>query len=240
MNHQKALEEFISNGGSWQQGVELYRALGTDNYLKNYLFARGENEYSFTRLKEELNKIHQDLKTVTAAPILSEPVNNQVKKEQTKPGISVDDFFNLPQELQRRRLEIGQLYSEVITNRQAIRRVLNLPSKGTVTLQECFHIMSQLDRRGRPQPFTLTWVTYDTKTKKGGEVKQLDCVLKFGNKTGSKYKPVADAVSDRRDPRHFIHGTINLQVCNTLEIRKANTWLIMNINGYDVTLSNNG
>jgi hypothetical protein len=240
MNHQQALEEFISRGGSWEQGIEIYQALGTDNYLKNYLFPKGENEYSFNRLREELTKIHSSLSEVLSAPKLNTAVNKPVKKKATAAGLSVDDFFNLPEELQRRRLEIGQLYSEVITCRKAIRRVLNLPSKGTITLQECFHIMSQLDRRGNPIPFAITWITFDTKSNTGGEVKQLDCFLKFGNKTGSKYKPVAEAVSDRRDPRHFIHGTINLQVCNTLEVRKANTWLIMNINCYDVILNQNG
>ena len=252
MHHQQALINYIQNGGTYAQGVEIYNALGKDDYLKNFLFARGENAFSFERLKKELGIIHKELSVVLEAPSLSTkskaelgPVAHSPKKNDNtnfgqKRGISVDDFFNLPQELQRRRLEIGELYSEIVTYRKAIRAQLPFASTGKITLQEAFDIMFQLDSRGRAIPFNIVWITYDSKNDTGGVVKQLDCVLKHGNKTGSKYKTTQAAVSDRRDPRHDIHGTINLQICNTLELRKAHTWLIFMLNGYDVILGNNG
>lgn len=252
MNYQEQLITFIENGGTYNQGVEIYNALGTDDYLKNFLFARGQNTFSFERLKKELALIHQDLSVVLQAPTIintTKPravpgINNPSEKEQKeyiqKRGISIDDFFNLPHELQRSRMEIGQLYPEIVTYRKAIRAQLPYTGKGKITLQEAFDIMFQLDSRGRAIPFNIMWITYDSKTDTGGELKHLDCVLKHGNKTGSKYKAVASAVSDRRDPRHDIHGTINLQICNSFELRKAHTWLIFMLNGYDVILGNNG
>lgn len=249
MQHQQDLINFITKGGTYNQGVEIYNALGTDNYLKNFLFARGENAFSFERLKKELGLLYQNLSVVLEAPKIIAPKEKVELPKFTMPqqdeiavkrGISIDDFFNLPHELQRSRMEIGQLYSEIVTYRKAIRAQLPYTGKGKITLQEAFDIMFQLDSRGRAIPFNIVWITYDSKADTGGELKHLDCVLKHGNKTGSKYKAVASAVSDRRDPRHDIHGTINLQICNSFELRKAHTWLIFMLNGYDVILGNNG
>lgn len=239
MNIQKQLDDFLQNNGPYSLGVEIYNAIGTDNYLKTFLFARAQNAYSFERLKSELRKIHTELRAIEA-PVLSTKPKAELPPKEKPQGLSVDDFFNLPQELQRRRLEIGQLYSEIVAWRKQVHAQLGQPYQGTITLQECFDIMFQLDSRGRPVPFNITWLTWDEKRQTGGQVKKLDCFLKNGNRTGSKFKPVTAAVSDRRDPRHDIHGTINLQIKNTFEIRKAHTWLIFSLNGYKVILGTNG
>ena len=247
MEYYKPLQNWLRTNGTYETGVELYTVLGKDDYLKNVLFKRRESNFIYEKLRGELEKILKELKPVMEVPIVKEnalvkkPIIEKLDKKHEYSGVSVDEFFNLPQELQKARLEIGQCYAEVVRMRRIIKRELNLPAaKGTITLQEAFYQMSQVTKDKKGIPFEMTWVTYNSDTGEGGEMLTHDCILKFGNKTGSKYKTITPKESDRRDPRHDIHGTVNIQIANTIELRKLHTWLIFRVNGWDVVIGEGG
>lgn len=246
MDPLQQITHWLNSKGNYPEGVMLYQKLGADQYLKTSLFCRPCNSFIYDRLRSELQKIKDTYRPVMEAPIIQQQsvsnapiVPNTGKLPTPDRGLSIDDFFNLPQELQRHRLSISALFSEVISFRMAIRRELNLPTKGTITLQEAFHQMSQL-HNDKGVPCKLLWITYNEQTGKAGRIMEYEVVLKFGNRTGSKFKVSTPANSDRRDPRHDIHGTCNVQLTGTLEIRTVHTWLIFQCNGFDVTITPNG
>jgi hypothetical protein len=259
MQHYQTLNQWLTTQGTFSQGVQLYNILGKNEYYRTTLFTRKESPFLYDKLKSELQTIFNNLKTIKEVPILqpnnkitnnpktnnkitNNPItNNPITNNQpTKyTSLSVDDFFNLPQELQRSRMLISQYYAQVIKLRKQIKRQLNLPpALGTVTLQEAYQIMAQTTSTGKAIPFNLLWLTYNEETQKGGETKHLDCVLKFGNKTASRYKSITK--KETKNPHHEIHGTINVQLHNTVEIRKLHTWLIFRINNWDVVIGENG
>ena len=229
------IKNWLNKGGNFADGVKLYEAFGTDEYLKKTFFKRPESDYLKQKLKAEIESIFKKLDPIINVPVI-EPLPKVIEEKRDRVGLSNEDFFNLPKELQEHRLNISKLYGEAMTARRQIRQSLQLPSKGTLTLQEAFHLMSQITNNGKGVPFRLLWLTYNEDTGEGGEVKELDCILKFGNKTASKYKNISKSNSDRRDARHDIHGTFNVQIVNTIEIRKVHSWLIFQVNGYDVVM----
>lgn len=248
MDPLQKINHWLSTSGTYADGVELYNQLGSDNYLKASFFTRPASSFTHSRLIAELRHIQSTYQPIMQSPVVldnnvqNQPpatIVNENKKVDLNRSLSIDDFFNLPQQLQRHRLSISQLFSQVITMRLAIKRELNLPSKGTITLQEAFHQMSQL-HNGRGVPCQLLWITYNEQTGRSGNIMKYNVVLKFGNKTATKFKPSTPANSDRRDPRHDIHGTCNVQLTETLEIKTIHTWLIFQCNGFDVTISENG
>lgn len=231
----KDLKNWIENNGSYVNGVLIYMALGSNDYYKSNLFVRPESQFTRDKLYSELKAIYNNTKPTIEVPIIEiKPQKTDTKREYK--GLDNNEFFDLPRELQEKRLKIGSLYGDVMNQRKAIRQELALPSKGVLSLQEAYHIMGQVMGNNKPVPFKLAWVTYNEDTKVGGDLKELDCVIKWGNRTGSKFKPLAAADTIRKDARHDIHGTFNVQILNTIEVRKVHTWLIFQVNGYDIVI----
>lgn len=229
------IKTWVLKHGSFAEGVKIYEAFGKDPYLKNVFFKRPESAYIMQKLRAEIESIYKGLQPVINVPVI-EASPKVVEEKREYKGLSNEDFFNLPKELQEHRLNISKLYGEAMTARREIRQGMQLPSKGTLTLQEAFHLMSQITNNGKGIPFRMVWLTFNEDTGEGGDVKDMDCILKFGNKTASKYKNISKSNSDRRDARHDIHGTFNVQIVNTIEIRKVHSWLIFQVNGYDVVM----
>lgn len=231
----KELKNWIENKGTYADGVTIYAALGNNAYFKTNLFTRPESAFVRDKLYAELLAIYKTTSPIIEVPVIEiKPKVIETKREYK--GLDNNDFFNLPRDLQEKRLKIGSLYGEVMQNRKKIRQQLALPSKGVLSLQEAYHVMGQITGNNKPVPFKLAWITYNEDTGQGGDLKELDCVIKWGNRTGSRFKPLTPADTVRKDARHDIHGTFNVQISNTIEVRKVHTWLIFQVNGYDIVI----
>jgi hypothetical protein len=101
--------------------------------------------------------------------------------------------------------------------------------------------MDSVDKQGEPVPFRLWYFTFNEDQQTGGELKKSFATVRFKASPKLRFaKNKKDHVKKRVNPNHSIHGTVNIQMVNTLEFRTVHTWLIMQINDQPVTLGNYG
>lgn len=229
------LKEWVEKQGDFPTGLALYMKLGNNAYLKNVFFQKQPvNSFMKEKLRSELTAIYKAAQPVVNVPVLKGP--EVIKTKPKKEGLETSQFFDLPKELQKKRLEISQLYAQAMNMRRVIRREINMAFSGSVTLEEAFLIMNQVDSRGNNIPFDLVWVTYNDQTNEGGDVKNLPCVIKWGNKSGSRFKATPKELTKKVNANHQIHGTFNVLIKGSIEIRKVHTWLMVAINGKEIII----
>ena len=103
---------------------------------------------------------------------------------------------------------------------------------GWIKLADALKKMEEFENDS-PKPFSVRYVTYDEKRKKGGEIVMLENVVLNWNK--DKKKPsVNTGSSAARKPSHHSHATRNFCILSSGQIRKAHIHLIIEFNGLKV------
>jgi hypothetical protein len=96
-----------------------------------------------------------------------------------------------------------------------------------------------LDEMAKGEPFSMTFVTYDGKRKRMGELIEVEsakCTWKEKSAEGSKNKAPegnTEVVVKTRQPNHWENATRNI-VINGTQIRKVHIRLITKFNGKTV------
>lgn len=94
-----------------------------------------------------------------------------------------------------------------------------------ITFQQMFELIKQKDKADRPIPFDVEFVTFEKKTKRGGDVKSLKRVVYLWPKTKGH----------QNNPNLFINGTINVTPAGGTGITTIHLILIRRLNGQIVT-----
>lgn len=87
------------------------------------------------------------------------------------------------------------------------------------------------------KPFSLVYITYDSKTGRGGAVKKVQQAVKtFVNDSTINAEIKKDnnsVIYATKNPNHFANGTINIRVtaAGNADIRKVHVQLIRRFNG---------
>jgi hypothetical protein len=104
---------------------------------------------------------------------------------------------------------------------------------GFISTAQAVKLMRTVEQDGMPVPFDLQFITADRRRKHGGEIVNVkDAILK-----GAKKKTVAkmhfeklDAIQNKKDPSHSVHGTVNVFVPHSNKTMKVHVRLITGIN----------
>ena len=104
-----------------------------------------------------------------------------------------------------------------------------------IRLIDALNLMDEVDKEGSPVPFSIKYVTYNRKSKTGGEVISIAHAMKCVTKRGGKVVYDGRQKSgSKRNPNHFKNSTRNLNIAGTDQIRKCNIRLITEFNGQKV------
>ena len=226
-----------TEGKNYKRAVELYQKYGQNTLILTLIKTP---ETTFTK-----QKLYQDLENILATESPNAEVVDFVEQVYQKPVVypknGVDPAITLPTNLIKKQEEIKELYKQSLELRRRIHNLIPTIDRQPITLQQCFQIMEQQDQQGSPIPFTLTWVTYNEETGAGGKVHKSLCITRFNQKGKFRFAVGKKMIKkNRTNPLHSQHGTVNVQLVNSLEYRKIHTWLIFQINNTPVTLGNNG
>lgn len=98
--------------------------------------------------------------------------------------------------------------------------------------------MKQLDRQGKPIPFSVRVVEYNRQTKQGGRIVNYEGVTLTSADRKRRDDPPAVAEADggnstKKSPNHYRNKTRNLVLRNG-EVRKIHIRLITRFNGHTV------
>lgn len=227
---------------AWDKGVELYRKYG-ENSLVLKLCNGSASSFSFNKLKAGLEALIADETPIHNSKEAVQPILEEDKPKakiwEKKQGVK--NFDALPEVLQKKRIEVGQLFKEMILLRKEMHQIIGTKDRRPIDLEEAFAMMDQVDSNGDAIPFSIVYVTYNQELNTGGDVIRARAKVRFKQKGVQRFasgkKKVATA---RKNPNHSKHGTVNIQWVNTLEYRTVHTYLIFEINGLPVTLGKNG
>ena len=111
--------------------------------------------------------------------------------------------------------------------------------KAIITLPEVLKQMDQFDEKGKPVPFSIKFVTCDLRRKSGGELIELENVVKcVGKKKGKVIfddrKKTPNKKKEKKNPKHWDNSTRNILIPSSGQIRKCHIRLITEFNGQKV------
>lgn len=228
------LKRWLDGDGDHRTGVELYRQASGSAVLIS-LFERSENQYTRKKLREVLQAKYDQ--------------HEQIARPEEKPkAMPQVDAFSLPEELKNRNTRKNELYKETLRLRTQLKDAIaaqltpKLKIRTRLTIAEVCQMMEQQDRAGRMRPFSITYVTHNSQTGRGGEVIHWEhAVLSRTNVTGTKtYNSTGFEKLKNRRPNHWKNSTRNILPLAGKEVRKLNIWLIFEFNGAEVMMGDAG
>lgn len=225
MNQSQKIKLWIDNGCDYSEGVALYEIYGDNNVFKD-LFKKYKSRYYYDKLYTELIGIkvnYEKSQIITPKDVKSKEI----------------EFEQLPDKLQRLDREKSKLFKNIIQTRTEIKKLAKLKTNGRITIADCLSEMSQLDRYKRLKPFSVTYISYNQTTGKGGDIIHFpSCYLRVVNNTGSKLrKPISHS---KYQPKHWHNSTRNFEPIGSGEIKKLHIWLMLEFNGMEVVTSELG
>lgn len=220
----------------YEQGVALFAEFGESDYLKS-LFESYNTGFTKNKLFEELSLISQKLAVKQVVEEMPQPQKEKFQQE------SIPENDNIERKIQLLKEERSQLFKEVLRFRTEIKSRLNLKTKGRLTVQEVTELMEQKTRAMKPQPFSISYVTWNNREQTGGELISYSKAIKTDmNVSGSRIvetiKPKKTLI--KRNPNHWQNSTRNIHPEGTYETRKVNIWLIFEFNGREVVMGDAG
>lgn len=226
MNVAQQINKWIDTGCKFEEGVAIYEAHGTNSVLKD-LFKKFKSRYYNEKLYEELINIKVNFEAEnTIVPVV-------VRTQKTP-------YEDLPQKLQFLEREKSRLYRQILHNRKLLKKRLKLKTNGQITMAEALEEMAHTDKYGRMKPFSITYISFNKRTGKGGQVISYpNCYLKVLNNTGSKTIRNKKRI-EARQPNHWKNSTRNIEPIGSGEIRKFHIWLMIEFNGKEVVISDLG
>lgn len=225
MNQAQKIKQWIDNGCKYDEGIKLYDIYGESNVLKD-LFKKFKSRYYCEKLYTELITIKVNYeKSNIITP-------KEVKAKEV-------EFELLPDKLQRLDREKAKLFKSILQNRTEIKKMLKLKTNGRITMADALREMEQLDKFKRLKPFSVTYMSFNKKSNRGGQVLRFpSCYLRVINNTGSKIKRTGKLGT--RQPSHWMNSTRNFEPIGSNEIKKLHIWLIFEFNGMEVVTSELG
>lgn len=236
------IEEWRKNGCDWTKGVQIYLEHGK-NSLMLKLCNGSESSFAKSKLISEMKLLETSSNNTIESKSHSIPI---IEKEKPKVKVwnkksGVQDYHALPDKLKKKRDRVGVMFKEVIEWRKEIHELIGTSDKKMITLENAMKIMDHRDENGDAAPFTLTYVTYNSETKKGGEVVKALCKFRVRQKGLQRFASGTKKTEKaKKNPNHSKHGTINIQWVNTLEFATVHTFLIFEINERPVSVSTYG
>lgn len=102
-------------------------------------------------------------------------------------------------------------------------------------ISEVLEQMNQLDGKGNPRPFSISFVTYNRSTKAGGELKTFKkAVLKTPTASYTRNLNTYRQFKKSKVQNHFKNATRNICELGTDQITRINIWLIFMFNNRPV------
>jgi hypothetical protein len=228
------VRKWLDGPGDFPKGVELYRQVDHSPVLLA-LFERSQNQYTRKKLREELEEHYRKYADL---PRPEKPVNS----------LPQVDAFSLPDVLKAKNTRKNELYKETLRLRAQLKDKIadqltpRLKTRSRLTIAEVCQMMEQQDRAGRMRPFSITYVTHNSQTGRGGEVIHWEtAALSRTNVTGTKtYNSTNFEKLKNRRPNHWKNSTRNILPLAGKEVRKLNIWLIFEFNGAEVMMGDAG
>lgn len=226
MNVAQEISRWIDTGCKYDEGVAIYKIHGSNSVLKD-LFQKFKSRYYNEKLYQELIAIKVQFEAEnTIVPVV-------VRVQRTP-------YEELPQKLQQLEREKSRLYRQILENRKLLKKRLKLKTSGQITMAEALEEMAHTDRYGRLKPFSITYISYNKRSGKGGQVISFpSCYLRVLNNTGSKIIRNKKRL-EARQPNHWKNSTRNIEPIGSGEIRKFHIWLMIEFNGKEVVISDLG
>jgi hypothetical protein len=95
-----------------------------------------------------------------------------------------------------------------------------------ITLADAMDLMRKVDRSGQPVPFSISFVTWNRRENKGGELKHIHKASLIFQERGKHVKP-SNAV---KKPLHWQNATFNIRQLGSDKIIKVHRDLITRVN----------
>lgn len=95
-----------------------------------------------------------------------------------------------------------------------------------ITLADALYLMRQVDRAGQPIPFSISFVTWNRREKKGGELKEFNKATLIFHERGKTIKS-SNAI---KKPLHWRNATLNIRPLGSDRIIKVHRDLITRVN----------
>lgn len=216
------LNEWAIKGKDWEQALIIYEKIfGSDFFLQ--IARKTKSSFSIdyinTALENKLDKAKDDI-----------DVDLTIKPDSLRITPK-----GLPTELQELYYQRGELFRIVSSSRNMLKKLNPIECRGRVTIKEALDIMAATDRVGNLRPFSIHYYTCNLSTGEAGVLKYLqNAVLVSTNVSGNK------KIFRKHNPNHWKNSTRNIRAIDSLEVTKINIWLIMSINGMEVTLKELG
>jgi signal peptidase I len=217
---------WINSGCDYKAGVSIYSKLGGNKTLLG-LFNKFSTRYYQDKLYSELIKIKVDFeKSEIITPV-------EIKTQNI-------EFESMPSQLQKLDREKSKLFTNILKARTELKSLVKLQTKGRITIADACAVMAEMDRFKRLKPFSVTFVSYNKRTGKGGDiVRYPNCYLRVVNNTGSRI--IKDFKKNAtHQPNHWQNSTRNFEVIGTNQIKKLHIWLMLEFNGMEVVTSDQG
>jgi hypothetical protein len=226
MNQAQKIKHWIDAGCIYKDGVALYNIYGGNNTLKG-LFDKFSTRFYQDKLYQELIGIKvafEKMQVIT-------PVSIQAKAVA---------FEDLPDKLKRMDREKSDLFRRIIQSRHALKKYVTLKTNGRISMADALNAMAERDRFKRLKPFSITYISYNKTTDKGGEVLHYpSCYLRVVNNTGSRVKK-GDIHYSSKQPSHWKNSTRNFEPIGSGQVKKFHIWLLIEFNGMEVVTSELG
>lgn len=231
------LYNWIDSPQDFYQGVELYNKYGSSEFLKK-LFAKGESSFTVSKLEESINDIIEQYKKENLS-LNNEKDPEPQKKRYTQKVFNIAD--PIPNQLQLLKNEKAILFKELLQLRKELKKYCSIPTQSSLTVAECCKIMEKKDALGNYIPFSITYVTYNSREAYGGElITYKHATLASLNHSGSKINTSIKPKKVSKNPNHWKNSTRNIHPEKSWEIRKLNIWLMLEFNGREVVVGDAG
>lgn len=228
MNPLIQIKKWIENGKPYDEGIAIYEQHGRNAVLKD-LFKKYKSNFYHQKLCAELVQIMNDLEVVA----------DSTPKEIQASIIAVE---NPTQQQLDLNYEKAKLFRSILKTRQEIKKIIKLPTVGKIGHWDACETMKQKDKNGNLKPFSVTYMSYNSRTNKGGEILKFPhCVFRIENNTGSKVMKGKQHYKGYQ-PRHWENSTRNFLPLGMSQgnIKKLHVWLMFEFNGMEVVVSEQG
>lgn len=228
MNQGKEIKQWIDNGCDWKAGAALYEKYGTNGTLKKLFQGKPTRFYQ--------DKMYTELITIKVEAERALTITPDQVKAKAVP------YEDLPQKLQRLDKDKSALFVSILKNRKELKKLaaITYTERSRISMKEALEEMAAMDRRGRLKPFSITYISYNKRTGKGGEVLRYNnCYLQVVNNTGTRILKGKKHYSSHQ-PDHWKNSTRNFKPHGDSAIRKFHIWLLLEFNGMEVVTSDQG
>lgn len=224
---------WAENGKGWEDSISLYEKLvGKDTALA--LAIQCKSSFTENAILSKLEDLHATAQADRAAVEVFRNENSKVSSHSTNHNIT------LPQSLAQAYAQKSELYKSIVANRSTIKKILaaefGVKFKGPqLTIKQALDIMKQINKNDDPIPFSIKYMTANLSAATGGELIYYEKAALLSRYThGNSYK-------DRRsNHKHWINSTRNIRPVGTTDTRKLHIWLILELNGQEVILNEQG